>query len=84
MATRVARTGIDGIIFLAEKADYIREFQKNAVADKETREFLKDHGGDEVLELFNKWGKAGLKPDFNFPFSYNSFFAVVIIGKVRQ
>jgi hypothetical protein len=55
VATRVARTGIDGIIFLAEKADYIREFQKKAVADKETREFLKDHGGDEVLELFNRW-----------------------------
>ena len=27
------------------------------MADKETREFLKDHGGDEVLELFNKWEK---------------------------
>ena len=57
VATRAARTGIDGIIFLAEKADYIREFQKNAVADKETREFLKGHGGDEVLELFNRWEK---------------------------
>jgi hypothetical protein len=57
VATRVARTGVDGIIFLAEKADYIREFQKKAVADKETREFLKDHGGDEVLELFNRWEK---------------------------
>jgi hypothetical protein len=57
VATRVARQGVDGIIFLAEKADYIREFQKNAVADKETREFLKDHNGDEVLELFNRWEK---------------------------
>jgi hypothetical protein len=57
VATRAARTGIDGIIFLAEKADYIREFQKNAVADKETREFLKGHGGDEVLDLFNRWEK---------------------------
>ena len=27
------------------------------MADKETREFLKDHGGDEVLELFIKWEK---------------------------
>jgi hypothetical protein len=57
VATRAARTGIDGIIFLAEKAQWIREFQKNAVADKEMREFLKGHGGDEVLELFNKWEK---------------------------
>ena len=57
VATRVARQGVDGIIFLAEKADYIREFQKNCVANKEKREFLKDHGGDEVLELFNRWEK---------------------------
>jgi hypothetical protein len=57
VATRAARTGIDGIIFLAEKAQWIREFQKNAVADKEMRDFLKGHGGDEVLELFNKWEK---------------------------
>ena len=57
VATRAARTGIDGIIFLAEKAQWIQEFQRNAVADKETREFLKGHGGDEVLELFNRWEK---------------------------
>ncbi len=57
VATRAARTDIDGIIFLAEKAEFIREFQKNAVADKEAREFLKNHGGDEVLELFNRWEK---------------------------
>jgi hypothetical protein len=49
--------GVDGIIFLAEKADYIHEFQKKAVAEKETREFLKGHGGDEVLELFIRWEK---------------------------
>jgi len=55
VATRVARTGVDGIIFLAEKAQYIEEFQKKAVADKQTREFLKGHNGDEVLELFNRW-----------------------------
>ena len=57
VAARVARTGIDGIIFLAEKAQWIEEFQKNAVADKQTREFLKNHGGEEVLELFNRWEK---------------------------
>jgi hypothetical protein len=57
VATRVARQGIDGIIFLAEKAEWIQKFQKEAVADKQTREFLKDHGGDDVLELFNRWEK---------------------------
>ncbi len=57
VATRVARQGVDGIIFLAEKAEWIEQFQKNAVTDKETREFLKNHNGDEVLELFNRWEK---------------------------
>jgi len=55
VATRAARTGIDGIIFLAEKADYIREFQKRCVADKEWRKELEGYGGDEVLDLFNRW-----------------------------
>jgi hypothetical protein len=57
VATRAARTGIDGVIFLAEKAEYIREFQKKAVADKEWRKELEGYGGDEVLELFNRWEK---------------------------
>jgi hypothetical protein len=57
VATRVARTGIDGVIFLAEKAQWIREFQKKAVEDKEWRKELEGYGGDEVLELFNKWEK---------------------------
>ncbi len=56
-ATRVARQGVDGIIFLAEKAEYITEFQKRCVADTKTREFLKGHDGDEVLELFSRWEK---------------------------
>jgi hypothetical protein len=58
VATRAARTGIDGIIFLAEKAQWIQEFQKKAVADKEWRKELEGYGGDEVLELFNRWEKA--------------------------
>jgi hypothetical protein len=57
VATRAARTGIDGIIFLAEKAQWIQEFQKKAVADKEWRKELEGYGGDEVLELFNRWEK---------------------------
>jgi hypothetical protein len=57
VATRAARTGIDGIIFLAEKAQWIQEFQKKVVEDKEWRKELEGYGGDEVLELFNKWEK---------------------------
>jgi hypothetical protein len=57
VATRAARTGIDGIIFLAEKAQWIREFQKRVVEDREWRKELEGYGGDEVLELFNRWEK---------------------------
>lgn len=57
VATRAARTGIDGVIFLAEKAQWIREFQKKAVEDTEWQKELEGYGGDEVLELFNKWEK---------------------------
>jgi hypothetical protein len=55
VATRAARTGIDGIILLAEKAQWIQEFQKKAVEDKEWRKELEGYGEEEVLELFNKW-----------------------------
>jgi hypothetical protein len=57
VAVRAARTGIDGIIFLAENAQWIQEFQKKVVADKEWRKELEGYGGDEVLELFNRWEK---------------------------
>jgi hypothetical protein len=57
VATRAARTGIDGIIFLAEKAQWIKEFQKKAVEDKEWRKELDGYGGDEVLKLFERWEK---------------------------
>ena len=57
VATRVARTGIDGVIFLAEKAQWIQEFQKKAVEDKEWRKELEGYGGDEVLQLFKRWEK---------------------------
>jgi hypothetical protein len=57
VATRVARQGVDGIIFLAEKAEYITNSRRECVADKKTREALKGHDGDEVLELFNRWEK---------------------------
>ncbi len=57
VATRAARTGIDGVIFLAEKAQWIQEFQKKVVEDKEWRKELEGYGGDEVLALFNRWEK---------------------------
>jgi len=55
VATRAARTGIDGIIFLAEKAQWIQEFQKAAVQSKDVLKELEGYGGDEVLKLVSRW-----------------------------
>ncbi|HUT17489.1 MAG TPA: hypothetical protein VMW84_04240 [Acidobacteriota bacterium] len=55
VATRAARTDIDGIIFLAEKAQWIQEFQKAAVQSKDVLKELEGYGGDEVLNLVKRW-----------------------------
>lgn len=55
VATRAARTGIDGIIFLAENAQKIRNFQKEAVQSKDVLKELEGYGGDEVLKLVHRW-----------------------------
>jgi hypothetical protein len=55
VATRVARTGVDGIIFLAENAQRIRDFQKAAVQSKDVVKELEGYGGDDVLELVKRW-----------------------------
>jgi hypothetical protein len=55
VAVRIARTGVDGIIFLAENAQRIRDFQKAAVQSTDLLEELDGYGGDPVLDLVNKW-----------------------------
>jgi hypothetical protein len=55
VAVRIARTGVDGIIFLAENAQRIRDFQKAAVESTDTLAELDGYGGGEVLDLVNKW-----------------------------
>jgi len=35
----------------------MRAFQKKDVEDREGRRELEGYGGDEVLELFNRWEK---------------------------
>jgi hypothetical protein len=52
---RIARTGVDGIIFLAENAQRIRDFQKAAVQSEDTLAELDGYGGDEVLKLVETW-----------------------------
>jgi hypothetical protein len=55
VAVRIARTGVDGIIFLAENAQRIRDFQKAAVQSEETLAELDGYGGDEILKLVESW-----------------------------
>jgi hypothetical protein len=55
VSVRIARTGVDGIIFLAENAQRIRDFQKAAVQSTEVLAELDGYGGDEVLNLVENW-----------------------------
>jgi hypothetical protein len=56
-SVRVARTGVDGIIFLTETADRIKEFQKTVVKEVKLREELEAYGGKPVLDLIDRWEK---------------------------
>jgi len=56
-SVRVARTGVDGIIYLTETAKRMKAFQKAAVKDVKLREELEDYGGKPVLDLIDKWEK---------------------------
>jgi hypothetical protein len=60
VSVRCARTGIDGILYLANGASQIRDFQKAAVDKVEIRKRLKGYGGkpvQEVLDLVKNWEK---------------------------
>lgn len=55
VSCRAARAGVDGIIYLAENAQRIRDFQKTAVQNKHVLEELEGSGGEEVLRRVEKW-----------------------------
>jgi hypothetical protein len=55
VAVRAARTGIDGVIFLAENAQRIRDFQKAVIQSKDVLQDLEGYGGDEFLRLVSRW-----------------------------
>ena len=60
VSVRMARAGVDGILYLTDKAAQMQEFQKAAIAQKDTRERLKSYGGkagQEVLDLVTSWEK---------------------------
>lgn len=54
-ACRIARTGVDGLIFLAGNADIMKDFQETAVSKVKLREELEGYGGKPVLDLIDKW-----------------------------
>lgn len=60
VSVRMARAGLDGILYLTDKAQQMQEFQKAAIAQKDVRERLKSYGGkqgQEVLDLVTSWEK---------------------------
>jgi glycosyltransferase involved in cell wall biosynthesis len=60
VSVRCARTGIDGILYLANGAIEMRDFQKAAVEKAELRKRLESYGGQpvqEVLDWVKNWEK---------------------------
>jgi hypothetical protein len=60
VSARIARAGADGILYLTEKSEQIRDFQKAAVDHIQLRERLRTYGGQsvqEVLDLVKSWEK---------------------------
>ena len=59
-SVRCARTGIDGILYLASGPSQIKDFQKAVVDKVELRNRLRNYGGQpvqEVLDLYSSWEK---------------------------
>jgi hypothetical protein len=57
VSVRAGRTGIDGILYLADKASQIIDFQKAVVDKVELRQKLKSYGCQPVLDLVDRWEK---------------------------
>ena len=54
----MARAGVDNLLYLAEGATQLRNFQKQAIEQVQLRETLKSYGGkpvQEVLDLVKSW-----------------------------
>jgi hypothetical protein len=61
VSVRMARAGVDNILYLAEGASQLRNFQKAAVEQVELRETLRTYGGkpvQEVLDFVKSWEKV--------------------------
>jgi hypothetical protein len=58
VSVRAARAGVDGILYLTDKAYQLDNFRKQVVAEKELRRRLRTYGGKEVLDFFEGWEKT--------------------------
>jgi hypothetical protein len=61
VSSRMARAGVDGLLYLTEKASQISDFQKAALAEKDLRERLRTYGGQpvqEYLDFVQSWEKV--------------------------
>jgi hypothetical protein len=60
VSARMARAGVDNLLYLTEKASQIKDFQKAALAQVELRERLRSYGGQPVqewLDFVKGWEK---------------------------
>ncbi len=60
VSVRAARAGVDGILYLTEKASQIQDFQRAAIDKAELRERLRSYGGQpvrEYLDFVKGWEK---------------------------
>jgi hypothetical protein len=58
LSVRAGRTGIDGILYLTDKASQLWDFQKAVVDRVDLRQKLKTYGCQEVLDFFASWEKV--------------------------
>ena len=58
VSVRAGRAGIDGILYLTDKAYQLDNFRKQVVAEGELRRRLKTYGAPEVLDFFAGWEKT--------------------------
>jgi hypothetical protein len=58
VSVRCGRAGVDGILYLTDKASQLWDFQKAAVDRVELRQKLKTYGCQEVLDFFASWEKV--------------------------
>lgn len=55
VSARIARTGVDGIIYLAENAQRLVDFQKATLQAKETLAEIAEYGAEEFMKLIDRW-----------------------------